>query len=206
MASALIDLAAIAISHSDWERASDLLEERFALSRAIDYPSGVCLSLFNLGYLALIEADPVRSERLLREAVAVSRLREDWWTAAQGLQNLGFALLLQGRTDEAGKVLTEAIRPLAALGANRIGAYCCYGLAAIAADRGAYLRAARLGAGDHLLGEVVAALEIAEQRVREDALRTLEATLDSDRLVRALADGASYDLGEAASYAVDGER
>lgn len=87
------------------------------------------------------------------------------------LARLGMAEALDGRIDEASRYLGEALGHVSVIRFPSTGAWCCEGMALVAADRGDPVRAARLlGAADALRRAGGVAIQPAETAARAGAL------------------------------------
>ena len=90
-----------------------------------------------------------------------------------------------------------------ALGFPETAAWCCEGLALVAAELGHDVRAARLlGAGESLRRAGGGVVQPAEAAVREAALATISRTLPMEQVQAALDAGRSLSLDEAATEAI----
>lgn len=136
------------------------------------------------------------------EALALAREVGDREVMSIVLARTGMAAALDGRPEAATARLGDALEHARLLGFPDTAAWCCEGLALVAAERGEADRAARLlGAGESLRRAGGGVAQPAEARAREAALTSLRRTLVETDLEAAREIGRGYDLATAAREA-----
>ena len=111
-------------------------------------------------------------------ALGLARTVGDTEVIAIVLARLGIAAAHERRLDEASEHLTEAVEHARALGFPETAAWCCEGLALVAAEPGDVVRAARLlGAGESLRRAGGGVVQPAEAAAREAALAAIHRAL-----------------------------
>jgi tetratricopeptide (TPR) repeat protein len=141
---ALNVLGTVARYRGRWEDTRRLYDEALALATAQDLWWPAVLAHANLGELAVLEDRHAEAVDRHEQAVAMAREGGDAWMLAACLTNTGRAARQLGLLDRAGALQAEALRRFAAL-ENAWGiAACVAAFAALAADRGHHVRAARL--------------------------------------------------------------
>jgi hypothetical protein len=174
-----------------------------AVARAAGDTRLEALALFILaeGYLHGGRYADVRE--LGGRAVTLARLTSDSEVIALSLARVGIAAALERRLDVATEHLAEAVEHARALGFPETAAWCCEGLALVAAELGQDVRAARLlGAGESLRRAGGGVVQPAEAATREAALATIERTLPMERVQAELDAGRALSLDEAATEAI----
>jgi non-specific serine/threonine protein kinase len=161
---------------------------------------GDCLVL--VGQLALVEGRTDEAERLLRESVGVFSRTGDVHRVALALLALGRMHLQQARLDEAEAAMLLSIRELREFALARPAVPMLESLAAVAADRGDHLRAARLaGAADGLL-ERMGARPPRAAPVRSALSTRWQASLGAPGGDVAFAEGRQMELQRALAFAL----
>jgi predicted ATPase/DNA-binding SARP family transcriptional activator len=204
VARSLNDLATVLAEQGEFERARSLHAESAAIFRDHGDRHGLASSLVNLGDLDLILGDHARAAAASREGLELFRTLGDPRAIAIALSNLGCAELAAGRVDEAVPPLRESLEVSAELGDAGGVAYTLDGLAAVAAAREDWERAARLtGAAEGLREVSGSTLEPAEEALRRRTLELLADALPGESLAHAAAEGRSLELAAAVRYALD---
>jgi tetratricopeptide (TPR) repeat protein len=108
-AKALNAAGSMAVTQGDYTRATALLEESLALSRATEDQIGMDWVLIQLGRMARNQGDYGRAERLEEESLALFRSRGDVAGTTQALVSLSDVVLEQGALDQATAYLQEAL-------------------------------------------------------------------------------------------------
>ena len=101
-------LGAAALDRGDRERALELLEDGFALSRQIGYREAVAWALDQLGVLARREGEAARAATLFRESLALHRDLGDRWRTASLLEELAGTEASLGRFERAATLFGAA--------------------------------------------------------------------------------------------------
>ena len=136
-----------------WDEARRLYGEALALATAGDLWWPTALAYANLGALAGLEGHHAEAVERHEQAVAIAREGGDAWMLAMCLMSVGRAVRRLGDLDRASVVQTEALRSFVAL-ENAWGlAACVEAFAALAADRGHHVRAARLYGAEEAIRE-----------------------------------------------------
>ncbi len=175
-------LGVVAYDRGDFARAEALHRESLALRHLVGDHWGIAATLTNLGEVARQQGDTRAALTLQGEALTRFRELGDRVGSATALLNIGMLELLQGRHEAARPLLQESLALWVALDEQVDIAECLEGLAAVAADAGEALRAARLA------GAATAARE---------AAGSLLSPTDQQRLAPHL-DRAAAQLGPAA--------
>jgi hypothetical protein len=113
----------------------------------------------------------------------------------------------EGDDDRAGGLLEEGLGLSVEVGDETNVAYFLEGLAAVAASKGAPIRAARLwGAAEALLEtiEVAAYPHAPDRSLRQREVAAARARLEGDEWEEAWAEGRAMSAGQAAAYALEG--
>ncbi|HYW23832.1 MAG TPA: LuxR C-terminal-related transcriptional regulator [Terriglobales bacterium] len=161
---------------------------------------GDCLVL--VGQLALVEGRIDEAERLLRESVGVFSRAGDVHREALSLLALGRLHLQQARLDEAEAAMLMSLRQLREFALARPAVPMLESLAAVAADRGDHLRAARLaGAADGLL-ERMGARPPHAAPMRSALSTRWQASLGAPGGDVAFAEGRQMELRQAFAFAL----
>jgi non-specific serine/threonine protein kinase len=187
----------------DFDGARDHCEESVAVARAAGDVRLEALALFILaeGYLHGGRYADVRD--LGGRAITLARVAGDREALALSLARIGLAAALECRLDEATEHLAEAVEHARALAFPETAAWCCEGLALVAAELGDDVRAARLlGAGETLRRAGGGIVQPAEAAAREAALVTIHRTLPKEQVQAALDAGRGFSLDEAATEAI----
>ncbi len=119
--------------------------------------------------------------------------------------NLGIAALLRGRLDEARSHLAESVSVRRKI-QDAFGLASVFtSLAALAAEEGAFARAAHLlGAVDAMIERTDAELEPIDEQLYERSAAAAGASLGPERFASARDEGRGLSLDEAAAFALDG--
>jgi predicted ATPase/DNA-binding SARP family transcriptional activator len=187
----------------DFDRARGHCEESVAVARAAGDVRLEALALFILaeGYLHGGRYAEVRD--LGGRALGIARIAGDREVIALTLARLGIAAAHERRLGEATEQLAEAVEHAQALGFPETAAWCCEGLALVAAELGHDVRAARLlGAGESLRRAGGGVVQPAEAAAREAALARIRLTLPMAHVQAALDAGRVLSLDEAATEAI----
>ncbi|MDQ3672594.1 MAG: hypothetical protein M3364_09215 [Actinomycetota bacterium] len=135
-------------------------------------------------------------------ALELARAVDDGEVMALVLARLGMGAAHEGRLEEAAGELIEALGYVNLLGFPETGAWCCEGLALVAAQWGDPARAARLlGAGEALRRAGGGILQPAEAVARDAATAAIRVALSDEQLEVALETGRRLSLGEAVAEA-----
>jgi hypothetical protein len=130
-------------------------------------------------------------------ALELARALGDSEVMALVLARTGMATAHEGRLDEAATRLREGLDHVQVLGFSETGAWCCEGLAFVAAQTGDASRAARLlGAAESLRRTGGGIVQPAEALAREKALALIEESLSDDDVGAALEAGRRLGLDE----------
>jgi len=191
----------------EFEQAGASLSESLALARAAGQPFTTCLVLNSLGTLARLQRQPERAAEYLRESLTLSRTLERPGDRGHAV---GRALILHGRalTDQEDFAAAIAMFREALSGGEAILAGPTLGqlldwTAAIFGATGEPLRAARLfGAADTVWLESGTKRYPFDDVAYERDLRTVEAQLDNEAFVAALAQGRAMSAADAIAHAL----
>jgi predicted ATPase/class 3 adenylate cyclase len=141
------ELNSLGIAHQrlgDLEAARSLLQESIAIAREIGNPVGLASALTNLGQVESAAGDFDRAIQALQEALTLDSEQGDLLGAALDRQSLALVSLRAGRPGEARDLLSGTFDYLASSGNTAFIAHILELSAAITAELGDPLRAARL--------------------------------------------------------------
>lgn len=200
-------LTTLATRAGDFDRARDHCGESVAVARAAGDERLEALAVFVLteGFLHGGRYADVRETG--QRALALARSAGDGEVIALVLARLGIAAVHERRLEEAAEYLTESFDHARSLGFPETAAWCCEGLAVVAADLGDPVRGARLlGAGEALRRAGGGVVQPAEAVARETALATIHLALPDDQVEAAIERGRRLSLDEAAEEAAGAPR
>lgn len=195
-------LTTLAAGAGDLESARRHCEASVAAARAADDERLEALALFVLTE-GLLNAGAYEDVGVVgTRALELARSSRDDEVIALALARLGIAAVLDSRPDDGARLLGEALDHARSLGFPETAAWCCEGLAVVAAGRGEAVRAATLlGAGESLRQAGGGILQAAEAAARDAAWASVVAVLPVDRAESEVAAGRRMSLDEAASEA-----
>jgi predicted ATPase/DNA-binding SARP family transcriptional activator len=207
-ARALTVLGLVATNQRKHEEAIVRAEESTALARETENEIVLSFVLSNAGYVALAAGDLDRASAASLEAIELYRARpsdkQDPFGLGAALGNLGVAALLQGRLSEARASIAESLSVRKEL-QDALGIASGFtGLAAVAAEEGAFARAARLlGAADAVGERTDAKLEPVDVEIYERAAAAARSGLTEEAFAKAREEGRNLGLDEAAAFALE---
>jgi predicted ATPase/DNA-binding CsgD family transcriptional regulator len=182
-------LAALALAHGDYARATTLLEENLALSREAGNQTALCWALAGLAELARLQGDLVRAQALCAEGLALSRDTGDRYATSRLLCIQGKIAQAQEEHERAIISYRESLALAAPLDASAIAGQCLLGLAQEALTAGGFSQATRLfAAATHHL-TMNRQLAPTERAAYERDLADLRAHLDATTFTTAWAEG-----------------
>ena len=196
-------LTTLAARAGDFERADRHCRESMAVARDAGDPRLEAMALFILaeGFLHARRYAEVRE--VGGRALVLARAAGDPEVIAIVLARLGIAAAHDRRPAEAADHLVEAMRHARDLGFPDTAAWCCEGLALIAAGRGDFLRAARLlGAGESLRRSGGSVVQPAEAMARAATLTALRHAIPEKDLQVAIEGGRGLGLDAATTEAL----
>jgi non-specific serine/threonine protein kinase len=203
LAASLNVLTTLAARAGDFDRARGHCDESVAVARAAGDVRLEALALFILAEATLHGGRYADVRDVGGRALGLARTAGDKEVIAIALARLGIAAALERRLDEASEHLAEAVEHARGLGFPETAAWCCEGLALVAAERGDVVRAARLlGAGESLRRAGGGVVQPAEAAVREAAMATIHRALPLEQVQAALEAGSGLSLEDAATEAV----
>ena len=121
----------------------DVMQQSLALWRELGDQLGVANSLRDLGDIALIEGNDSQARSLYEEATEHSRERKDLNQSAYPIRRLGYYALSDGDPDQAEEYFVESLHINLQVKDRRGQMASIAGLAAVAASRKQWLRAAQ---------------------------------------------------------------
>ena len=196
-------LTTLAARAGDFDRARSHCDDSVAVARAAGDVRLEAFALFMLAEGALHAGRYADVRDFGGRALRLARAAGDGEVMAIVLARLGIADAHERRLDDAAEHLAEAVMHARALGFPETAAWCCEGLALVAAERGDAVRAARLlGAGESLRRAGGGVIQPAEVAAREAALATIQQALPVDEVEAALEAGRGLSLDDAATEAV----
>jgi tetratricopeptide (TPR) repeat protein len=191
---ALNNLASIAVSRHEPERARELFEESCTLAVRRGDRWGEALTGSNLGYLALTLADLDSSESHLRASLALLRELGANEETAIPVQNLGFLALRRDDLVEARALFDESRELSERVGWREGVNYALEGLAAVLVGEGRAEEAAEaLGAAERVRRETGVSLEPFERELNERTIAGVRAALGDKAYEAARARGLAGD-------------
>jgi predicted ATPase/DNA-binding SARP family transcriptional activator len=195
-------LTTLAARTGDVDRAHAHCAASVAIARAAGDERLEALALVILAE-GLLHAGKYADAREVGErALALARSADDDEVIALALARLGIGAVHERRLAEASDHLTAALGHAKSLGFPETAAWCCEGLAVVAAERGDPARGARLlGAGEALRQAGGGVVQPAEVAVRETALATIRLALSDDQLEAETESGRRLSLDQAAAEA-----
>ncbi|MGE0540735.1 MAG: hypothetical protein AB7R89_11210 [Dehalococcoidia bacterium] len=204
LARSLTLLAILARLGRDGATARAACEEALAIYAEAPDPWGQWLALGELGWVAEGQGDHTTARRLMEESLALARGSGTPIDNALQLNSLGTVAIRQG---DAGGAMTrhrEALLLTRELGAREVMAGALEGLAAVAAAREQYERAARLLGVATALRALIdsppfAHYEVERRRIVPAVLRAL----GERAFAAAQAEGEAWPLEEAIAYALE---
>ena len=196
-------LTTLAARAGDFDRARGYCDESVAVARAAGDVRLEALALFILAEGSLHGGRYADVRDVGGRALALARTAGDKEVIAIALARVGIAAAHERRLDEASEHLAEAVEHARALGFPETAAWCCEGLALVAAERGDVVRAARLlGAGESLRRAGGGIVQPAEAAAREAAEATIHRVLPVEQVQAALEAGRGLSLDDAAMEAM----
>ena len=203
LAASLNVLTTLAALDGDFERARGYCDESVAVARAAGDVWVEAMALFILAEGSLHGGRYADVRDIGGRALGLARTAGDKEVIAIVLARLGIAAAHERRLDEASEHLAEAVEHARALGFPETAAWCCEGLALVAAELGDVVRAARLlGAGESLRRAGGGVVQPAEAAAREAALATIHRALPVEEVQAALEAGRGLSLDDAATEAM----
>ena len=200
-------LTTLAARAGDFDSARGHCDESVAVARAAGDVRLEALALFILAESFLHGGRYADVRDVGGRALGLARDTGDKEVISLVLARLGIAAAHERRLDEASEHLAEAVEHAGVLGFPETAAWCCEGLALVAAERGDVVRAARLlGAGESLRRAGGGVVQPAEAAAREAALSTINRALPVERVQAALEAGRGLSVDEAAAEAVGAQR
>jgi tetratricopeptide (TPR) repeat protein len=209
IAFSLFGLALVSHHVGDLDRAAELYEESMDLFRELGDKHGLAYGLNNLGLVARYQGDLVRAEKLTEESVALLRELGSGGDA-EGLCNLGWMALLRDDLGKAADLYEETLTVAWDIERNPVVTSALEGFACLAGAHGEAERAARLWGAAQALHEGKGvpwdADFLAEFLAEADAhISHARSGMGEEAWEEASEEGRAMTLGEAVSYALEGE-
>ena len=203
----LRDLGATAVRRGDYDLAVQSYEESAALFRKLDERTLLATVIANIGDVAFRRGDFAQAAERTSESLAIQRELGALFGVTVSLITLGFIALREGRDEDARVALEESMLLARELGSTDNLAYTFEGMAAVAAVRMDWDRAALLlGRAEAIREATATELEAAEQIVHERTLTALRAAKSEEEVAelsdagRLLSDDAAIDLARALGH------
>ena len=207
---ALSNLGETMVFLGDRQRARQALEESLSTAQAIGFAWGVAQEHRKLGLLAFSEGDLDRAEASFQEALAIWRSLGATNGPHWALHHLGGVLLLRGAYARALASYRESLVLCQKLGDPLGIVQAVEGVAAVAAETAACESTTQSERAAEVLGAAAAQREVlgtplrpAERQVVERAEAAARAQLGDAAYERALAEGRTLSLEQAADLALD---
>lgn len=140
----LTNIGVLAGEQKDYAQAESYLREGLALARQIGYRERIGLLLTNLGWLATEQGNYAQAEAYFQESLTLANQIGNQWLICGTLKFLGDLQVLQ-KQYEAAETTFRKVLAIAAEGNQRMKGEALFGLAGVAADRGDYAEARKLG-------------------------------------------------------------
>jgi predicted ATPase len=196
-------LTTLAARAGDFERADRHCRESVSVAREAGDPRLEAMALFILSEGLLHARRYAEVRKVGGRALVLARAAGDPEVIAIVLARLGIAAAHDRRLAEAAADLVEAMQHARDLGFPDTAAWCCEGLAVVAAERGDFLRAARLlGAGESLRRSGGSVVQPAEAMAREATLSALRRAVPEEDLQVAIEGGRGLGLDAATAEAL----
>jgi non-specific serine/threonine protein kinase len=201
---ASLSLGIVALQQGDAPAARAHLEESLVRGREVKEDPLIGNATNALGEVAREEGAWAEARALYEQALALYKQVGDQVGVSVALMNLGAVEWEAGDLEDAGAAYREALGIAQASGGRDALGCCLEGLGAVAAGRGAWARAARLGGAAEALREALgAALERHEQRLHERWVSELREALAAGELEREWGRGRAMGLEEAVREALE---
>ena len=184
------------------EKATELTDDAYRLSRGVGDVSLSALWLSNLAELALRDGNTAAARSRLDESLELARLIDDTRGTGLALVNLGWVELLDRDLEHAFSCFEEAAAIARRLGARWLGSDAIWGFAQVAAAGGDGERAARLAGAALAFGEPVG-FDPAVMTPFTAHLDDVRAALGEQAWQKARDEGAALDLDAALRLALD---
>ncbi|HEY2865679.1 MAG TPA: protein kinase, partial [Pyrinomonadaceae bacterium] len=168
LAQSLRGVGALAYLQYDFVSARDLINEAIRLSRSIDDDFGLAAALARLGDISSVEGDTATARSLTAESLGIFRRIGYSEGISAKLYNLGAIVFLDGDHQLARQHFEEAHITAMELGEKINTRLIFDGFAALAAETGDFVRAAKLSGAAESLGATIGyTIEPAEQIFRD---------------------------------------
>ena len=202
VAQSLRGLGATAYLQYDFVDARKLINEAIELSRSIGDDFGLAAAMARLGDISSLEGDRIAARHLTERALAIFRRIGYLEGINAKLYNLGAIVFLDGDHETAQKHFEEAHSAALDIGEKINTRLIFDGFAALAAEKGDYVRAAKLSGAAESLGATIGyAIEPAEQMFRDAYIGKLRAAVPDDEFERERAAGRGLSTEEARGLA-----
>jgi predicted ATPase/DNA-binding SARP family transcriptional activator len=200
-------LTTLAARAGDFDRAVGHCDESVAVARAAGDVRLEALALFILAEGLLHAGRHADVRDVGARALALARAAGDPEVISIVLARLGVAAAHERRLEEASMHLTESLEHARALGFPETAAWCCEGLALVAAEHGDVVRATRLlGAGEALRRAGGGVVQPAEAALRQAAMATVHRALPPEQVHEAYEAGRALSLDDAATEGMGAPR
>jgi predicted ATPase/DNA-binding SARP family transcriptional activator len=198
---ALHELGELAVDRGDFEEGRTKFEQAIAVSREAGVSGSG--SVNNLADLALVERNYAEAAALALQAATLYEQDGSRAGRAIALYNAGVAMVLLGDEGEGRRRLVESVRLCRQLGFTEATAWCVQAFAAVLANEGDCVTAARLlGASTRAIDDIALRFGPAEERIHEQTMSVLSKELTQEGLGRALAEGELVGIEAAADMAL----
>jgi non-specific serine/threonine protein kinase len=178
-------------------------EESLALLRQTDDIWGQALAGSNLAMVSAYESDLKTADRLMIEFEGLARQAGDRYLLGSVRSKVGRVALLLGERERSERAYREALTLFGELRDSWWTGRCLHSLGVVAAERGDYLRAARLlGTAEARLDAVTGQLSRLEAGRHAPGRTQGRAALGSERFDEGMAEGRAMRTDEATAYAL----
>ncbi len=202
-ARARAQLGSVAIDNGDWRTAQEHLREAITLSRAINQPRLLLISLREQSNLAFLRGDLDAAEKYAQEMLAVNATHQNDWFQAAAFFWLGRIATKRRRWEQARAYLTQMLELWDRVGKRSFVGLRLLALANIEVATGQWERAATLwGAADALIQETGIVVIPTEQQEFDASIAILRAQLDESTRVRAYAQARAMPYAQIVQFAI----
>ena len=181
IAQSLRGVGALAYLQYDFISARELINEAIRLSRSVSDDFGLAAALARLGDISNVEGDTATARSLTAESLGIFRRIGYSEGISAKLYNLGAIVFLDGDHELARQHFEEAHAAAMELGEKINTRLIFDGFAALAAEAGDHVRAAKLSGAAESLGATIGyTIEPAEQIFRDAYLGKLKAAMSRE--------------------------
>ena len=202
LASDLIRLGVVTSAAGDFDGARTAFEEAVELGRRLDDKRLTSSALNNLGEIARLGGDLAAARAFYEESLELELERNSAYAIALRRLNLGGLALEEGDDVQAERHVLAALESSLAIASDDTTITCIEVMAAVAAHRGAGLRAAQLlAAAEELRGQLGFVVPASERPLLDATASLIDAALEPGSRAAAGEQGRALTLEEAVALA-----